>query len=54
MMVANNLKDEGGGFATDTNIITIITRETVEKLPIMTKEAAANEILSRIIRLIRA
>ncbi len=54
MMVANNLKDEGGGFATDTNIITIITRETVEKLPIMTKEAAANEILSRIIGLIRA
>ncbi len=54
MIVANNLKDEGGGFATDTNIITIITRETENALPIMTKEAAANEILSRIIMSMQA
>lgn len=54
MIVANNLKDEGGGFAVDTNIITIITRDIEKPLPIMTKESAANEILSQILELMKA
>ncbi len=48
MICANNLKVEGAGFSTDTNVITIITKDTVTELPIMSKEAAADEILSRI------
>jgi phosphopantothenoylcysteine decarboxylase/phosphopantothenate--cysteine ligase len=48
MVIANNLKQEGAGFGTDTNIITIITKDTVEELPIMSKSEAAAEILNRI------
>lgn len=51
MIVANDLKDKGAGFGTDTNIITIITGNGQESLPIMTKEEAADEILTQIIEL---
>ena len=53
MIVANNLKDQGAGFGTDTNIITIITKEEEIALPIMKKEEAADEILSKILELIQ-
>lgn len=49
MIVANNLKEDGAGFGTDTNIITIITKDNIKELPIMTKEQAAHEILNQII-----
>ena len=52
MIVANNLKDEGAGFGTDTNIITIITKDRENALSIMTKEEAADEILTQIRELI--
>lgn len=45
MIVANNLKTKGAGFGTDTNVITIITKDNIKELPIMTKEDAAWEIL---------
>ena len=51
MIVANNLKTKGAGFATDTNVITIITKTSVEELPIMSKEQCAVKILDRIISL---
>ena len=51
MIIANNLKDEGAGFGTDTNIITIITKDRENALPIMTKEEAADEILTQILEL---
>ncbi|PKN76309.1 MAG: bifunctional phosphopantothenoylcysteine decarboxylase/phosphopantothenate--cysteine ligase CoaBC [Deltaproteobacteria bacterium HGW-Deltaproteobacteria-10] len=48
-IVANSLRDEGAGFQTDTNIITIIdSGGNVEALPIMTKIDAAVKILDRI------
>lgn len=53
MIVANNIKDEGAGFGTDTNVITIITKDRENALPIMTKEEAANEILTQILELIK-
>lgn len=53
MIVANNLKDQGAGFGTDTNKITIITKEEKIALPIMTKDEAADEILSKILDLIQ-
>ena len=45
MICANNLKVSGAGFGTDTNVITLITREGTEELPLMSKEAAAVRIL---------
>lgn len=48
MIIANNLKVEGAGFGTDTNVITLITGEETKKLELMSKEAAANEILDEI------
>lgn len=50
MIVANNLKVDGAGFGTNTNIVTIITKEEIKELPIMTKEEVANEILNQIKR----
>ena len=49
MIVANNLKTEGAGFGTDTNVVTIITEDNTEELPIMSKEQVADSILTRII-----
>ncbi len=48
MVIANNLKVEGAGFGVDTNVITIITKDIVAELPLMTKEEAAVEILNHI------
>lgn len=48
MIVANNLKTAGAGFGTDTNIVTIITREGAEELAMMTKEQVAHQLLNRI------
>ena len=49
MIVANNLKEEGAGFGTDTNIVTIITKEHVHKLPCLSKADVARELLNRIV-----
>ena len=46
LICANNLKVEGAGFGVDTNVITLISADTVEELPLMSKEEAANRILS--------
>lgn len=48
MIVANNLKVQGAGFGTDTNVVTIITKDKIEELDIMSKDDVANEILDRI------
>lgn len=46
MICANNLKVAGAGFGVDTNIITLITAEKTVKLPLLSKEEAANAILN--------
>ena len=51
MIVANNVKVKGAGFGTDTNVVTIITRNDCRELPIMSKEEVADEILSYIMQL---
>lgn len=48
MIVANNLKVAGAGFGTDTNVITLITKDAVQELPILSKDQAAHKILDRI------
>ena len=51
MICANNLKVAGAGFGVDTNIITLITKEDMVELPLLSKEAAANAILDKAITL---
>lgn len=50
MIVANNLKEPGAGFETDTNVLTMITKNDTKALPLMSKEEAANEILDQIVK----
>lgn len=50
MIVANNLKVAGAGFGTDTNLVTLITGEGAEELPMMSKEEVADVLLTRIAR----
>lgn len=49
MIAANNLKEKGAGFGTDTNVLTLITRDGETQLDLMSKEAAANELLSELL-----
>ena len=53
MIIANNLKVEGAGFAGDTNVITMITRDETRELPLMSKDEAAHRILDRILEMSR-
>ena len=48
MIVANNLKVAGAGFGTDTNVVTIITKDEELQLDIMSKTDVANCILDEI------
>jgi phosphopantothenoylcysteine decarboxylase/phosphopantothenate--cysteine ligase len=49
LIVANDVTKPGAGFNVDTNIATLITREGMEELPIMTKRQLADVILDRIL-----
>ena len=50
MICANNLKVDGAGFGTDTNVVTLITKNDVKELPIMSKVEVAENILNEIKR----
>lgn len=49
MIVANNLKQEGAGFGTDTNVVTLITKEKTEEFPMLSKEEVADRLLDRLL-----
>lgn len=49
MIVANNLKQEGAGFETETNVVTLITKDKETSLPLMSKEAVAHAIINEIL-----
>ena len=51
MIVANNLKEQGAGFETDTNIVTMITQNEVFELELMSKEEVAFHLLDKILEL---
>lgn len=53
MIVANNLKEEGAGFAGNTNVVTFITPDTQTELGIMDKENVAMCLLDEILKRIR-
>lgn len=48
LIVANNLKQAGAGFGTDTNIVTLLSKEDTIQLPIMSKEEVADKLLDYI------
>lgn len=45
MIVANNLKVAGAGFGVDTNVVTVITADGAEELPLMGKDEVAHRLL---------
>ncbi|CDD06949.1 phosphopantothenoylcysteine decarboxylase/phosphopantothenate--cysteine ligase [Dorea sp. CAG:317] len=51
MIVANNLKVKGAGFEGDTNIVTMITPNSVTELPLMSKDETAFCITDHILEL---
>ena len=51
MIVANDVTRPGAGFDVDTNIVTLITGEGQEALPMMTKAEVADQILDHVMKL---
>ena len=52
MVVANNVTEEGAGFDVDTNVATIVDRSgAVRSLPLMSKDALAEQILDHLLAL---
>lgn len=48
MICANNVKEDGAGFGVDTNVITIITEDKIEELPIASKYNVSSQIINTI------
>ena len=49
LVVANNLKVEGAGFGVDTNVVTLISHQGTEQLPLLSKEEVAHRILDQLL-----
>lgn len=53
MICANSLKSAGAGFGTDTNIVTLITKNSEESLGLMSKEQVAHKILDKLLTIVQ-
>lgn len=51
LVVANDITRDDSGFGTDTNAVTLVSRDEVTELALMSKEALASEILDRVVAL---
>jgi phosphopantothenoylcysteine decarboxylase/phosphopantothenate--cysteine ligase len=51
LIAANNVKVSGAGFRGDTNVLTLISKDSETELPLMSKWDAANRLLDEIMRL---
>lgn len=49
MIAANNLKVAGAGFGVDTNVVTILTADDIQELPLMGKDQVAAKLLDAIL-----
>lgn len=49
MIAANNLKVAGAGFGGDTNVVTILTADGIQELPLMGKDQVAAKLLDAIL-----
>ena len=54
MIVSNDVTMPGAGFDVDTNIVTLITVEQTLSLPLMSKDEAAEHILTHALALMKA
>ncbi len=55
MLVANNVSEPGAGFAVDTNKVVFLYPDTKpEPMPLLTKDAVADELLNRIVHIFKA
>lgn len=45
LIIANSIKQEGAGFKSDTNIVTLIAKDYAEELPILSKKEIASKII---------
>lgn len=48
LIAANSLKQEGAGFGTDTNVVTLLSKEDMIELPLLSKEEVADRLLNYI------
>lgn len=51
LIVANSLKQEGVGFGADTNVVTLISKNDVRQLPLLSKEVVAHRVLDALLAL---
>lgn len=51
MLIANNLFVSGAGFQTDTNIVSLLTKDSIEHLPKLSKEALGQKILETMMKI---
>lgn len=49
LIVANNVKEQGAGFGTDTNIVTLLSEKDTLTLPLLSKEEVADRLLDYIL-----
>ena len=52
MIVANDVTRPGAGFDVDTNIVTLVTQDACDALPMMSKDEVADRILDRALALL--
>ena len=50
LIVANDIKEKGAGFKSDTNIVTLIDKNGIEKLELMSKDELGYRILERLVK----
>lgn len=51
LIAANSLKEEGAGFGTSTNRITLISHEGMQPLPLLSKDETAHRLLDEIVKM---
>jgi phosphopantothenoylcysteine decarboxylase/phosphopantothenate--cysteine ligase len=52
LMIVNDVTEPGAGFNGDTNIVTIVSKDTTEPLPLAAKSAVADAVLDRAVSLL--
>ncbi len=50
MICANSLRTAGAGFGTDTNVVTIITKDSITELPCLSKQETAAKVFDEILQ----
>lgn len=51
LIAANNVKVAGAGFGTDTNVVTLITKDEIKELELMSKSEVSGKIVDEILKI---